>query len=59
MQENLTALGRAIVHQPNILIAEEVGNNLGAEEAETFLSILRRKQADVCLRVAPTGIEKT
>ena len=78
MQENLTALGTAIVHQPNILIAEEVGNNLGAEEAETFLSILRRtgqelgltiiatsaedvrwKQADVCLRVAPTGTEKT
>jgi ABC-type lipoprotein export system ATPase subunit len=78
LDENLTALGRAVIHQPRILIAQDVGNNLGAEEVDTFLSILRMtgqnlgltiiatsnedvrwKQADVCLKVATTGIEKT
>jgi ABC-type lipoprotein export system ATPase subunit len=78
LDENLTALGRAVVHRPHILIAQDVGNNLGPKEVDAFLSMLRMtgqnlgltiiatsgedvrwKQADVCLNVAATGIEKT
>jgi ABC-type lipoprotein export system ATPase subunit len=41
IHEMLTALARALVHHPRILIAELVGTNMGEAEAETFLNTLR------------------
>ena len=39
--EMLTALARALVHHPRILIAELVGTNMHKTEAEAFLNTLR------------------
>lgn len=41
LDEMLAALARALVHHPRVLIAEFVGTNMEAEEAETLLSIIR------------------
>jgi ABC-type lipoprotein export system ATPase subunit len=41
LQEMLTALARALVHHPRILIAELVGTNMQEAEAETLLNTLR------------------
>jgi ABC-type lipoprotein export system ATPase subunit len=41
LEEMLAALARALVHHPRVLIAELVGNNLRADEAELLLSTLR------------------
>jgi len=41
LHEMLTALARALVHHPRILIAEMVGTNMTNSEAETFLNTIR------------------
>ncbi len=40
-REMLTALARALVHHPRILIAELIGNNMREAEAEEFLDTVR------------------
>jgi ABC-type lipoprotein export system ATPase subunit len=52
LHETLTALARALVHHPRILIAELVGTNLQEAEAETFLQTLRLS----CQRLGVTVI---
>ena len=52
--EMLTALARALVHHPRILIAELVGTNMKAAEAETFLDTLRVSSQRLGLTVIAT-----
>jgi ABC-type lipoprotein export system ATPase subunit len=50
--EILTALARALVHHPRILIAELVGTNMNASEADMFLWTIRTS----CQRLGITAI---
>jgi len=50
----LTALARALVHHPHVLIAENVGSNLSEYEAATLLSILRESGRRLGLTVIAT-----
>ena len=50
----LAALARALVHHPRILIAELVGTNMKATEAETFLDRLRVSSQRLGLTVIAT-----
>jgi len=50
----LTALARAMVHHPRILIAELVGTNMQEAEAETFLHTLRVSSQRLGLTVIAT-----
>jgi ABC-type lipoprotein export system ATPase subunit len=52
--EMLTALARALVHHPRILIAESVGTNMQAAEADTFLNTLRVSSQRLGLTVIAT-----
>jgi len=54
LDENLTALGRAIVHQPTILIAQRLGNSLGAAETGIFCSLLRTAGRELGLTIIAT-----
>ena len=50
--EMLTALARALVHHPRILIAELVGTNMNPSEADAFLWTIRTS----CQRLGVTAI---
>jgi ABC-type lipoprotein export system ATPase subunit len=54
LDEMLTALARALVHHPRILIAEHVGNNMTEVEAEMLLSALRTSGQRLGLAVVAT-----
>jgi ABC-type lipoprotein export system ATPase subunit len=54
LDEMLTALARALVHHPRVLIAELVGNNLREDEAELLLSTLRASGQRLGLAVIAT-----
>jgi ABC-type lipoprotein export system ATPase subunit len=54
LEEMLTALARALVHHPRILIAELVGSNMGNEQAELLLSTLLRSGQRMGLAVIAT-----
>jgi ABC-type lipoprotein export system ATPase subunit len=53
-EEMLTALARALVHHPRVLIAELVGNNMPESEAEMLLSTLRMSGQRLGLAVIAT-----
>ena len=54
LEEMLTALARALVHHPRVLIAELVGSNMGSDQAELLLSTLLRSGQRLGLAVIAT-----
>jgi ABC-type lipoprotein export system ATPase subunit len=53
-EQMLTALARAMIHQPSILIAEKVGTNLSEESTTQLLAALRRSSRRLGVTVVAT-----